>query len=90
LDLNLFWIAQDQGILKLSNALYLELGSITILAKKNHSQLTKESPIPECESSGKQKCSKEQMRAVYEVVRKELSESKWIGERVSWWAERVR
>jgi hypothetical protein len=90
LDLNLFWIAQDQGILKLSDALYLELGSITILAKKNHSQLTKESPIPECESPGKQKCSKEQMRAVYEVVRKELSESKWIGERVSWWAERVR
>ena len=90
LDLNLFWIAQDQGILKLSDALYLELGSITLLTKKTNSQLVTENSLPECESSGNRKCSKEQMRVVYEVLRKELSESNWIGERLSWWAGRVR
>jgi hypothetical protein len=90
LELNLLGVAQDQGILKLSDALYLELGSITLLTKKTHSQLMTENPVPECESSGKQKCSKDQMMAIYEGIRKELSESRWIGERLSWWAGRVK
>ena len=90
LDLNLFKVAEQQGILKLSDVLYLELGSITLLAKRSNSELQRENPVPECESSGSKKCSKEQMIAIYGDARSELFETKWISERFRWWAERVR
>ncbi len=90
LDLNLFKVAEQQGILKLSDVLYLELGSITLLTRKSNSQFQRESSIPECESSGSKKCSKEQMIAIYGAARSELFEMKWVSERLRWWAERVR